>query len=48
MNKLISFIAINLVSFRLIAQTVNDVPIKDIDVEYVQIVGAANFLAQKW
>lgn len=48
MNKLISLIAINLVSFRLIAQTVNDVPIKDIDVEYVQIVGAAKFLAQKW
>ena len=43
MNKLISFIAINLVSFSLLAQTVNDVPIKDIDVEYVQIVGAAKF-----
>lgn len=39
MNKLISFIAINFVSFSLLAQTVNDVPIKDIDVEYLQIVG---------
>ena len=47
MNKLISLIAINLVSFRLIAQTVNDVPIKDIDVEYVQIVGAAKFFSTK-
>lgn len=47
MNKLISFIAINLVSFSLLAQTVNDIPIKDIDVEYVQIVGAAKFFSTK-
>ena len=47
MNKLISFITIILVSFRLIAQTVNDVPIKDIDVEYLQIVGTAKFFSTK-
>jgi hypothetical protein len=29
------------------AQTVNDVPIKDIDVEYVQIVGTAKPLSNK-
>ena len=47
MNKLISFIAINLVSLSLLAQTVNDIPIKDIDVEYIQIVGAAKFFSTK-
>jgi hypothetical protein len=47
MNKLISLIAINLVYFSLIAQTVNDVPIKDIDVEYLQIVGTAKFFSTK-
>lgn len=29
------------------AQTVNDIPIKDIDVEYVQIVGTSRFLSNK-
>lgn len=29
------------------AQTVNDIPIKDIDVEYVQIVGTSKFLSTK-
>lgn len=29
------------------AQTVNDVPIKDIDVEYVQIVGTSRLLSNK-
>jgi hypothetical protein len=47
MNKLISFVAVNLVPFSLLAQTVNDVPIKDIDVEYVQIVGTAKFFSTK-
>lgn len=29
------------------AQTVNDIPLKDIDVEYVQIVGTSKFLTTK-
>lgn len=29
------------------AQTVNDIPIKDIDVEYVQIVGTAKLMSNK-
>lgn len=29
------------------SQTVNDVPIKDIDVEYVQIVGTSKLLSNK-
>ena len=29
------------------AQTVNDIPIKDIDVEYVQIVGTSRLLSNK-
>lgn len=28
-------------------QTVNDIPLKDIDVEYVQIVGTSRFLSNK-
>ncbi len=45
MNKLITFIAINLVSFSLLSQTVNDVPIKDIEVEYLQIADTAKFFS---
>ena len=29
------------------SQTVNDIPIKDLDVEYVQIVGTSKFLSSK-
>lgn len=29
------------------SQTVNDVPIKDIDVEYIQIVGTSKFMSHK-
>jgi hypothetical protein len=29
------------------SQTVNDIPLKDIDVEYVQIVGTSKFLSSK-
>lgn len=29
------------------AQTVNDIPLKDVDVEYVEIVGTAKFLSTK-
>ena len=29
------------------SQTVNDVPIKDIDVEYIQIVGTSRFMSNK-
>jgi len=36
-----------IVFFDLQAQTVNDVPIKDIDVEYVQIVGTSRILSNK-
>lgn len=34
-------------SFNLKAQTVNDLPIKDIDVEYVQIVGTSRLFSTK-
>jgi hypothetical protein len=34
-------------SYELIAQTVNDIPLKDIDVEYVQIVGTSKVLSTK-
>lgn len=35
------------VSFFINAQTVNDIPIKEIDVEYVQIVGTTKLLSSK-
>lgn len=47
--KLISFtIALLIFTFFSInAQTVNDIPIKDIDVEYVQIVGTSKLMSNK-
>lgn len=36
-----------LASLSLSAQTVNDIPIKDIDVEYVQIVGTSKMFTKK-
>lgn len=46
--KKLFFIAIVLLSANfLTAQTVNDVPIKDIDVEYVQIVGTQKIIGNK-
>ncbi len=34
-------------SFSVFSQTVNDIPIKDIDVEYVQIVGTSKMFTKK-
>ncbi len=48
MKKIILFAA-TFFLFNLCAQsqTVNDIPIKDLDVEYVQIVGTSKFLSTK-
>ena len=48
MKKLLSTL-VAFVSFLLVArsQTVNDIPLKDIDVEYVEIVGTSRVLSSK-
>lgn len=46
MKKILIILAILLPCF-MYAQTVNDVPLKDIDVEYVRIVGSAKLLSTK-
>ncbi|MCW3161253.1 hypothetical protein [Chryseobacterium oryctis] len=46
MKKLLTFSLIAFASFAF-SQTVNDVPIKDIDVEYVQIIGTGRSLSTK-
>ena len=47
MKKVILSIMVLVGISTLKAQTVNDIPIKDIDVEYVQIVGTSKFLSTK-
>lgn len=47
MKKTFLIALISLSSLALKAQTVNDVPIKDIDVEYVQIVGSSRTFSNK-
>ena len=48
MKKLIVILAINLFLLGdLYAQTVNDIPIKDIDVEYIQILGTSKLFSNK-
>ena len=47
MKYLICVVFISLLSFSSKAQTVNDIPIKDIDVEYIQIVGTSRMLSNK-
>jgi len=47
MKKLLLLLSGLLVSYFSYSQTANDVPLKDIDVEYVQIVGTAKFLSSK-
>lgn len=42
---LLTFLVVS--SLNLTAQTVNDIPIKDIDVEYVQIVGTSKLFSTK-
>lgn len=42
---LLAFLAFGYLNLK--AQTVNDIPIKDIDVEYVQIVGTSKLLSNK-
>lgn len=48
MKKIIFLICISLFYFcNVHSQTVNDIPIKDIDVEYIQIVGTSKLLSSK-
>lgn len=47
MKKLLLSAVILACSLTMKAQTVNDVPLKDIDVEYVQIVGTSKLLSTK-
>lgn len=47
MKKLLLFTVILASSLTTKAQTVNDIPLKDIDVEYVRIVGTSKLLTTK-
>ena len=47
MKKIILLSLIVVSAFTLNAQTVNDTPVKDLDVDYVQIVGTSKFLSTK-
>lgn len=47
MKKLLLCVTFVIVSFTTKAQTVNDIPIKDIDVEYIQIVGTSKLFSTK-
>lgn len=48
MKKVLLYIALGLAyAFNAKSQTVNNIPIKDIDVEYVQIVGTSRILSNK-
>lgn len=47
MKKLILATILTVIGMSLKAQTVNDIPIKDIDVEYVQIVGTSKMFTTK-
>jgi hypothetical protein len=47
MKKIIGFAACCFISFASFAQTVNDKPIAEIDVEYIQIVGTNRLLSNK-
>lgn len=47
MKKILLSALILICGITLKAQTVNDVPLKDIDVEYVQIVGTSKLLSTK-
>ena len=44
---LLSTVLFSLFTFTSIAQTVNDIPLKDIGVEFVQIVGTSRFMSLK-
>jgi glutaredoxin-related protein len=46
MKKIILFITLFICAVSSKAQTVNDLPIKDIDVEYVQIVGTSKLFSR--
>ncbi len=47
MRKILLIATLFISAISLKAQTVNDIPIKDIDVEYVQIVGTSKLLSTK-
>lgn len=46
-TNLLFIISCLLISFATQAQTVNDIPVKDIDVDYVQIVGTSKLFSNK-
>ena len=47
MKKLLFVLAFAFIGKQVFSQTVNDVPIKDIDVAYVQIVGYSKLMSTK-
>jgi len=47
MKKLLFVLAFAFIGQQVFSQTVNDVPIKDIDVSYVQIVGTSKLMSSK-
>ena len=47
MRTLFIFFLAVVFSYQVQAQSVNDVPIKDIDVEYIQIVGTSKLMSNK-
>ena len=47
MRKFLTLLALVLVGFTVNAQSVNGVPLKDIDQTYVQIVGTSNMMGNK-
>ena len=47
MKKLLFVLALAFIGQQVFSQTVNDVPIKDIDVAYVQIVGYSKLMSTK-
>lgn len=46
-NLLFAFAVVLLFSLSSFAQTINDVPLKDVDVEYIEIVGTAKLFSTK-
>ncbi len=47
MKRLLFTVVVGMCTMAGYTQTVNDIPLKDIDVEYVQIVGTSRFLSNK-
>lgn len=47
MKKITLFLFVLCLFSNLSAQTVNDIPLKDIDVEYIQVIGTSKLLSTK-